>query len=656
MPAFTCIKNLFLSIIIIVLNSTVIAQTKRIDSLKKQIASLTGAQQKWNTLFALFGEKNSLSSDTLYRYTLIAKDIADADNDASKKAWVRYNLTSRLLSKGMTDSALAETNRQLIVFKSKDEYKALYKKLLLTKANLLIRSNKSKEALDLLYPFLNDLEKENDEYTQAYVMNLIGTSYQILGQYKEARQWFYKAIQIPSVSATEQCFEIYGSLLMNIGITYQSLITGSGSKVMADSAEYYLTRSIYLSRKHEYLGTLTYALNVKALVLSSTGRIKEAEPFFTEGLNIRRQIGDPYYIINDIIGLAKYYITTGQPQKAILHCKEGIALANQYTIKGDIQTLYAVLADSYKAAGDNLNYAATLKTLVDIKDTAYKENGAEALSEMETKYEVQKKENTIIQQQYALSKKNYFIYGILLLLAATLLVGFGILKNRRKNQLLKIQELIIAQKQKTAQAIIQAEEEERKRIAGDLHDSVAQKMVVAKLNLEALGNGLSGINEQQKIIYNNINCLLEESAREVRDLSHSMMPQAFSHSGFTDAVKDFLDKITVSNLKINFSAAGDFGAIKESTGLMIYRIIQECVQNVLKHAEATRLDIAIIIENNEIDVTIEDNGIGFDTNAVGADSTGIKNIRSRIEYLNGKLDINCLPDSGTVIAFFIPIE
>lgn len=155
----------------------------------------------------------------------------------------------------------------------------------------------------------------------------------------------------------------------------------------------------------------------------------------------------------------------------------------------------------------------------------------------------------------------------------------------------------------------------------------------------------------------NISALLEESTTEVRNLSHSMMPKSFAASGLTIAVKEFLDKIQKSNFRINFSAEGNFEGISESTALMIYRIMQECVLNVLKHANASRLDVSMISDNNEIDVMIEDNGAGFDINADKV-STGIgmKNIRSRIEYLSGRLDITSSKEQGTLIAFYIPVH
>ena len=86
------------------------------------------------------------------------------------------------------------------------------------------------------------------------------------------------------------------------------------------------------------------------------------------------------------------------------------------------------------------------------------------------------------------------------------------------------------------------------------------------------------------------------------------MPHAFERYGLTNSVKDFLDKIHKKNLKINFNAEGDFSIIKENKALLIYRIMQECIQNVLKHSAATRLDISMICANNEADIIIEDNG------------------------------------------------
>jgi signal transduction histidine kinase len=396
---------------------------------------------------------------------------------------------------------------------------------------------------------------------------------------------------------------------------------------------------------------------ISAGLYTEHGDKAKAQRMLEQGLSIREKIGDPFYIISDIFELGNFYAHNNETEKGIKIVREGIAIAEKYNMPEKLPILYSSLAENYKAANNLLLYSQALDTLIILKDSLYQKNSAEALAEIQTKYEVQKKENTIIQQQYDLTKKNFLIYSIAGLLVATLLFGFFFFKNRRKTQHLKMQAMEMEQKKKTTQAVMQAEEEERKRIAEDLHDSVAQKMVVAKLNLEAFGNHLQQMDAPQQKIYDNINLLLTESTSEVRNLSHSMMPQAFSRSGLTTAVNDFLDTIEQPQLKINFSAEGDFFVVKENKALMIYRIIQECVQNVLKHAQATQLDISMIAANNEADIIIEDNGVGFNAGAPGiTESSGMKNIRSRIDYLSGKLDINSQPGNGTVIAFYIPLN
>lgn len=268
-------------------------------------------------------------------------------------------------------------------------------------------------------------------------------------------------------------------------------------------------------------------------------------------------------------------------------------------------------------------------------------------------YDVQKKENTIIQQKFELTKKNNLLYGSLLLLLATLGTGYAFFLWRRKSQQLRLQELTLAQKTETTRAVMTAEENERKRIAEELHDSVAQKMVVAKLNLEALGNSLPALTGEQQQVYNNISSLVSESAAEVRNLSHTMMPQSLAMTGLVDAVKNFTDKIDPRKLQLSFNVEGSLENIDSNRQMMVYRILRECIQNVIKHAKATALDISIIAEKDAVDIIVEDNGIGFDKQEV-QEGLGMQSIRSRVDFLNGKMEVTSQPGKGTVVALYIP--
>lgn len=354
--------------------------------------------------------------------------------------------------------------------------------------------------------------------------------------------------------------------------------------------------------------------------------------------------------------LGLFYLNSKEYQKGIDICKEGVRMIEENKFRFISTDIYQSLARNYKAAGQYEKAEETLETILRIKDSVNERNSNDLMEELQTKYEVQKKENTIVQQKFNLTKKNYYIYGTVGLLIATLLFGYLFMRNRRKTQQLKMKQLEAEQKNTTTQAVMQAEEEERKRIAGELHDSVAQKMVVAKMNLEVLGTELNNLSESQQKIYTNIISLLSESSSEVRQLSHSMMPQAFEHMGLVNAVRDFLDKINKNSLVVNFSAGGELDKIRERKALMIFRIIQEAVQNVLKHAKADKLDLTMNLNKNELEVIIEDNGLGLDISQLKEKGMGITNIYSRIDYLNGKIEINSHPGKGTLMAFKIPVQ
>ncbi|HEY2725587.1 MAG TPA: hypothetical protein VGI61_00315, partial [Parafilimonas sp.] len=129
-------------------------------------------------------------------------------------------------------------------------------------------------------------------------------------------------------------------------------------------------------------------------------------------MRVREIIGDPFYIVSDIYQMGLFYADNKETDKGIAVLQQGISMAYKNGLFEKLPILYNALARNYKAAGNYVQYSKTLDTIITLKDSLYKKNSADALAEMQTKYEVQKKENTIIQQHYDLAKKNLFIYTI----------------------------------------------------------------------------------------------------------------------------------------------------------------------------------------------------------------------------------------------------
>jgi two-component system, NarL family, sensor kinase len=221
----------------------------------------------------------------------------------------------------------------------------------------------------------------------------------------------------------------------------------------------------------------------------------------------------------------------------------------------------------------------------------------------------------------------------------------------------KLQQAVFEQQQLAASAVLKAEEKERQRIAKDLHDGVGQMMSAAKMNLSAFENEIQFSNADQKLSFERIIGLVDESCKEVRTVSHQMMPNMLLKSGLGKAVAEFLDKIDQKVIKVNLHVEGLQERLKEDVEIVLYRVLQECVNNVIKHSGASHLDIALIKDKDGISATIEDNGKGFDLQQLGEESgMGLKNMQARINYLNGSIDFDSSPGKGTLVAIHLPVE
>jgi len=151
--------------------------------------------------------------------------------------------------------------------------------------------------------------------------------------------------------------------------------------------------------------------------------------------------------------------------------------------------------------------------------------------------------------------------------------------------------------------------------------------------------------------------LVDESCKEVRAISHQMAPNVLLKAGLTSAVRDFIDNIDSRKLKVNLSTFGLQHRLDHNIEIVLYRVIQESVNNVIKHANANTLDIQLAKDEEGINAMIEDNGTGFDSSQLDKfDGIGLKNISTRVAYLRGTVDFSSRLGKGTLVAIFIPFN
>lgn len=260
-------------------------------------------------------------------------------------------------------------------------------------------------------------------------------------------------------------------------------------------------------------------------------------------------------------------------------------------------------------------------------------------------------------QRLELTKRNIFLGAGTALFLIVLLLGYLLYNRYKLKQEARLQAEVIAQQDAATKAVLHAEENERKRISGELHDGIGQMFSAVKMNLSALTSSLQFTDGHSENMFHKTMTLIDESCKEVRVISHQMAPNVLLKSGLAAAIRDFINKIDSRKLKINLETFGLQERLDQNIETVLYRIIQETVNNVIKHAEANMLDIQLNRDEEGINVMIEDNGKGFDPSGIDRlEGMGLKNIRSRVEYLKGTVDFSSGPGKGTLVAIYIPLS
>lgn len=185
------------------------------------------------------------------------------------------------------------------------------------------------------------------------------------------------------------------------------------------------------------------------------------------------------------------------------------------------------------------------------------------------------------------------------------------------------------------QGLLEGEEKERKRIAEELHDGIAGDLSAIKLNLAYLESENNNPNNEN--VLNNLSKIIDKSCQQIREISHNLSPSSITNYGLYGAVDNFCKKVAeLYKIKINFTFSEEEILLSETIKTHIYRIIQELVNNVVKHSEAKVASVKIRYDHPLVEVSVNDNGKGFSINSLSK-GIGLSNIDSRIQFMNAKV-------------------
>lgn len=353
--------------------------------------------------------------------------------------------------------------------------------------------------------------------------------------------------------------------------------------------------------------------------------------------------------VDSLITAATNYLEQKQADSAIDLLSRSI---HSDASTGNNQKTLQVMSKAYESKGDNAKALLFLNKMVKVKDSLH----TSSIDALKATYEADKQAKELALQKAQIEKQQLIIAAITICSILCMILLFVLYKRKQYALESKIHAAILEQQNIAAKEILAAEEKERKRIASDLHDGVGQMMSAVKMNLSSIASKLPLQNEQDTALLEKTLALVDESCKEVRTVSHNMMPNALLKSGLSSAVKSFLDKIDHKKIKVNLHAEGLENRLPDTIEIILYRVIQETVNNVIKHAQANQLDIALIKDKDGISCTIEDNGIGFNHSTNSSEGIGIKNIKTRVAYLQGTVEWDSSINKGTLVAVHIPLQ
>lgn len=624
-------------------NGAVVGQTKRIDSLKLSLAGTILPVERLRAIFLLCEEKQSMQNDTLYAYAQQANRLAVAGKNQVEIFKANFYINISLVKKGMQETAIKNCNdaiQRLSVTNADNQLLLNYMHL---KAIALMRGNLVKEAIAENYQLLQKAEALKDTMMQIKAKNGIGWGYMELGQFNDGIRWCRKAL---ATTVNDTYYDKYTTIYNNISSLYNNI-------QQYDSALYFVEKSLSALRLHDDLTSEANAKNIKADILLNTHQIQPAQRLLEEALQVRMRIGDPYYVVSDIYQLAVFYAHNNQPKKGIATSLKGIETARQYNLASKLPLLYSGLAESYKMDGNMVGYSRVLERIIQVKDSLFEKNSAEALAGLQTQYDVQKKENIIIKQKLDILRRDYLIAGSVMLLVLLVMLAIYLYKVYRRRQHIKLQNLLKEQQEKETTAIYEAEENQRKRIAAELHDNLGAQISFISSNIDWIIYSPTILSEpEQKKRLQMVHETSQQLMRTLRETIWALNRDKIALDEFADKLKAYIQTFLQFQPELHFHSQEKIDTniiLKPLQALNMFRIFQEAVNNTFKYARADNLLLNIRAFDKKFEIHLTDDGEGFDPDKVNGEHYGLQIMKHRAVEAGFIFSLKSTTGSGTGI-------
>ena len=556
-------------------------------------------------------------------------------------------------------------------------------------------------ALEFTLSAQEKFEELNKENIVAITSNNIGDLYRRLGMYELAMKYFLKSLEIKkttknniAIALTYQNIGVFQMEIKNLQKALQYL--NRSKQIFIDENDYY-----ELAKTYKNIGTVYY----------KQSKLDSALISYKASIDLKQRFG----LVNKDSGLFNnlgiIYFKKLEYKKALYNYQKSIDLENSAKVYNNIGHVYTQLKQYNKAiysynqalkcsekSKERLEYLNSLNNLsnvyskkknyslaykygnkfIELKDSL--ENQYKNAIHYKMEYEEEQRRIELLEKDNRIykiaiekknlenQKKNILIISLCIILLILILLLFTLVSRNRQKQRVKVAEenreiekqkvedLLRTQELKSIDAMMRGQEEERRRIARDLHDRLGSMLAMVKNHFKSVESSINDLQLSNVKLYMKANKLLDEACDEVRKISHDIDSGTLTKFGLTTAISDLCDILVINEeMEVEFVPYGLEDRLPLNVEITIYRIIQELIGNILKHANATQITIQILKGKDILNVNIEDNGVGFIKEKVQF-GMGLKNIESRVNSLEGELEIDSIVKKGTTVMIDLPLE
>ena len=517
----------------------------------------------------------------------------------------------------------------------------------LLKAKFYYNTNQHEEAVNLLLKGHSELsgDSSQDPLYLKYIKYL-GKIFNEAQNFNKSNDYYKEVLE--------------KSLLLNDTIeildAYLALGKNYYNKEENDSAVIHFKKMLNYPITLKTENFISFSYNNLGIIASETS-LEEAEDFYGKSFAIKEKQKDTVGLATAIMNLGGIYYEKQQFIKAndnYFKAYESVKdLNSEKAVKVKEYALYN-LAYANEELGNFKKAYRYLEEATDLTSSINEVNVAENISEIEAKYNAAKQAQKIEEEKSLRLRAQFLFYGSALALLAFIILAYIYYRNYRLKQKSKIEQLENETQARIINATIDAKEKERKTIAEILHNSVSALLSSANLHLQATKSQLKA-NAPQEI--SKAQSIVKEASVKIRDLSHELISSVLLKFGLAFAVHDICQKYSNSEITLRSDDRG-LTRYDQDFEIKIYSIIEELINNILKHSNASNATIMLVQrEDNMLSVRLSDDGIGFDVKTIkNKNGLGLSHINARIKAMNGIFNIVSSAGKGTSIFILVPIQ